>query len=730
MDSPGVTMVSDRVPRILRTSGWAVLILAVVTGIWLLSRWNYLVFHSAAEIFSIVTAVVIFLAAWSARRMATNGFLTVLGAGMPALAAILLLHLLVYKGMNVLVPPFVAGDSNPATQFWLSSRYVLAGTMLAAPFFLGRRAKFELAFVLITIPATLAILAIVWWRVFPTGYITGVGLTPFKIWSEYAVIATLAGAGALLLRRRDRTDRVVVSLTLWSIGSFIAAALFFTLYTDVAGVLNVLGHLAQLAGFLFLLAGIVRTVMSRPMALVFAELSASEARLGRANRALAMLSEARRSIADSDTEQELLTGSCKVVCETGGYRLVWVGEALHDDARTVRIAASCGEAVDYLRDLSITWDDSERGGGPTGTAIRTGKPFVCGDIAKDPRFAPWRDNAIAHGLYSSTALPIDVAGTRYGTINLYTAEAGRFGEEELALIGQLTTSIGTGIEALRVREARERSLVELNEKREQLEDVIDERTADLKAAIADLEEASRAKDQFLRSMSHELRTPLNSIIGFSTVMLQGLAGPLSEEQTAQLRMVNTSGHHLLALVSEILDLSRIEAGASDVVLSEFEVGEMVASVAGPVSVLARQSQLEFTTELPDHPITLVSDEAKIRQILLNLLGNAVKFTVKGSVRVSVDDSQPGEVSLVVSDTGFGIPPEELDRVMEEFHQVPRADGMKPEGTGLGLTIATRLADLIGGGITVSSVPGVGSVFTLTVPLRPAPDETAEAAPAG
>jgi signal transduction histidine kinase len=721
-----VAVAGDRAPSILRTAGWSVLVFAIVTAIWLLSRWNYLVFHTAAEIISIVTAVVIFLAAWSARRMATNGFLSVLGAGMPALAAILLLHLLAYKGMGVLVPPFVAGDSNPATQLWLASRYVLAGTMLAAPFFLGRRANFGLAFALVSIPALLAILAIVWWRVFPTAYVTGVGLTPFKVWSEYAVIAMLTGAGVLLLRRRGRTDRVVVSLTLWSIGAFIAAALFFTLYTDVSGVLNVLGHLAQLAGFLFLLAGIVRTVMSRPMALVFAELSASEARLGRANRALAMLSEARRSVADAETETELLTSVCKAVSDTGGYRLVWVGEALDDDARTVRIAASFGGAVDYLRDLDITWDDSERGAGPTGTATRTGEPFVCGDIANDPRFAPWRDSAIAHGLYSSTALPIDVAGDRYGTINLYAGEAGRFDDEELALVGQLTASIGTGLEGLRLRDARERNLVEANEKREQLEDVVDERTSDLKAAVADLEEASRAKDQFLRNMSHELRTPLNSIIGFSTVLLQGLAGPLSEEQTAQLRMVNASGHHLLELVSEILDLSRIEAGASQVDLSEFDVGELVASVAGPISVLARQNRLEFRTELSECPVTLVSDEAKIRQILLNLLGNAVKFTPKGSVCITVDDSHAGEVRLAVSDTGFGIPPEELGRVMEEFHQVARADGMKPEGTGLGLTIATRLADLIGGAITVSSVPSVGSVFTLAVPLRPTTDGPSDA----
>lgn len=708
---------ADRMPRSVRTAGWIALSAGMVAGAYFLSRWNYLLFHSAAEVVSVVAAAIILIFAMAARRTTTNGFLTVLGAGMAPMAAILILHAAAYKGMTVLVPPLAAGDVDPSVQLWLTSRYLLAATMVTAPFFLGRRASIWIGVLFSSAASSVLVLSILVWHVFPTAFVEGVGLTPFKIWSEYVVMAILALAGVLLLRWRDRTDPTVITLTLWAIGAFIAAELLFTLYTDVFGLLPVLGHITQIAGFVLLLLGIVRTVIARPMALVFNELSASEARLSRANRALAMLNEARRFIADADNELELLSGVCRAASETGGYRLVWVGEALHDDALTVRIVAKWGEATGYLQGLNVSWGDSETGRGPTGTAIRTGEPFVCADIATDPRFALWRDNAITHGLLSSAALPIDLAGEQYGTINLYAGEKGRFDHEEIALIGQLTASIGTGLEALRVRSARERSFVELREQREQLEDIVDERTADLKAAIADLEEASHAKDQFLRSMSHELRTPLNSIIGFSTVLLQGLAGPLSEEQATQLRMVNASGNHLLGLVSQILDLSRIEAGASEIRLSEFDVRGLVESVTGPMSVLAHQKRLKFHTDLPRHPVTLVSDEAKLRQVLLNLVGNAVKFATEGSIGVTVGDPHSGEIRFAVSDTGCGIPPEELSHVMDEFRQVERSgDGMKPEGTGLGLTIATRLAGLLGGSIAASSVLGKGSVFTLTVPL--------------
>lgn len=716
VNAPDAAVAEWGTPRVARVAAWSALTMAGIVGVWYLSRWNYLLFHVAAETFSIATAMIILIFALAARRMATNGFLAVLGAGMAPMAAILLLHAMAYKGMAVLVPPLAAGDANPTTQLWLASRYLLAATMVTAPFFLGRRVNIWIGIITASAVGALLVSAILWWRVFPIAFVAGAGLTPFKIWSEYGVIAALGLAAVLLIRWRDRTDHTVVTLTLCSIGAFITAELLFTLYTDVFGVLNVLAHLAQLTGFILLLLGIVRTVVSRPMALVFSELSASEARLARANRSLAMLSECRGAIANADSQQELLTGVCRVAVETGGYRLAWIGEAMHDSDSTVRVTAAWGDACGYLDGLQVTWSDDDTGRGPIGTAIRTGEPFVCRDVTTDPRFAPWREKALEYGLYSDAALPIDAGTRRYGTLTLYAGEIGRFDDEEIALILQLAASIGNGLEALRLRSDRERSFAELREQRERLEDVVGERTAELTAAIADLEQASNAKNRFLRNMSHELRTPLNSIIGFSQVMLQGLAGPLAEEQATQLRMVNASGRHLLHLVSQMLDLSGIEARASEVVLSEFEVGELVESVAGPMRVLARQNHLEFRTELPEAPIMIVSDEAKLRRILLSLVGNAVKFTKAGSVHVAVDDSHCGEVRFVVSDTGCGIPPEELGRVMEEFHQVEQPDGMRPEGAGLGLTIAARLAGMLGGRISATSVLDRGSVFTLVLPL--------------
>lgn len=707
-------MLRGRLGRLTTALLYAVLSLSVVTGAWLLGRWNYLLFHTAIELFVTTTAVAVALVAWATRKQATNGFLVVLGAGMGPLAAILVLHMLAYKGMGVLVPPLTAGDSNPATQLWVLSRCFLAATLLAAPFFVGRRASMGIAAAIAGLPSVLLALSIIVWRTFPTAFIPGTGLTRFKVWSEYAVIGVLCFAGMLLWQRRDQIDRLVFNMTLMAITAFVASELFFTLYVDVYGLLNVMGHLAQLIGFALVLVGIFRTAVSRPLAMVYAELGANDARLTRSNRVLSMLSECRHAIADAETEEALLAAVCRVAAEKGDYKLVWIGEAVADENRTVRITHACGAASPYATDLRVTWSDTDLGRGPVGAAIRNREPTVSRDIANDPNLAPWHGKALRFGLRSVASLPIDAGARRFGAIALYADEIDRFDQEEVALVVQLAASLGNGIEALHLRAERERMLLETEKQKADLEKVVTERTAELVKAVVDLENASQVKDQFMRNMSHELRTPLNSIIGFSGVMLRGLTGPLNDEQTTQLKMVESSGRHLLELVSEILDLARIEAQVANIDCAEVDVRLLVGSLVETTSVLAEERGLVLRAEIPGEPITIVSDEAKLRQIMLNLIGNAVKFTDEGSVVVSIDDSDPVFLRLSVTDTGCGIAESETPLIMEQFHQVSRTGGVKPEGAGLGLAIGSRLAGLLGGHIEVSSRLGVGSIFTAVV----------------
>jgi signal transduction histidine kinase len=248
-----------------------------------------------------------------------------------------------------------------------------------------------------------------------------------------------------------------------------------------------------------------------------------------------------------------------------------------------------------------------------------------------------------------------------------------------------------------------------------VEDTVRERTTELRRAYREVETASAAKDQFLANMSHELRTPLNSIIGFSDMLLAGLVGDIDAEQTRQVGMINNSGRHLLSLVNDVLDLSRIESGRVRVELEEFDLREAVDAVIEAVRPMAEEKGLSLELDLEGPDALITTDRRKASQILLNLVGNAIKFTDDGTVVLRVSSNHRNGVSFSVSDTGVGIPEGDLGHVFEEFHQLASADAARPEGTGLGLAISLRLARVLGGELAATSEVGVGSTFTFWLP---------------
>jgi len=231
----------------------------------------------------------------------------------------------------------------------------------------------------------------------------------------------------------------------------------------------------------------------------------------------------------------------------------------------------------------------------------------------------------------------------------------------------------------------------------------------------ELEIASQHKSEFLANMSHELRTPLNAIIGFSEVLLQGLFGEVNEKQREYLADVLGSGQHLLSLINDILDLSKIEAGRMDLELSTFRLRDALDSGLTIVRERAARRAIQLNAVVAPDVGALEADERKVKQILYNLLSNAVKFTPDGGridVNVRADN---GDVRVEVRDTGIGVAPEDQEQIFEEFRQVGRERSR--EGTGLGLTLTKRFVELHGGRIWVDSTPGKGSTFTFTLPLR-------------
>jgi PAS domain S-box-containing protein len=330
------------------------------------------------------------------------------------------------------------------------------------------------------------------------------------------------------------------------------------------------------------------------------------------------------------------------------------------------------------------------------TVARDGNSVLVPEVADETRAAATEDgehlaSLRAAGLKSAIAVPLIARERRFGAMSIGLSESThRYDATDLKLVEELARRIAVSLDNARLfAEAR------------------DARSA------ADL--ANRAKGEFLAAMSHELRTPLNAIGGYAELLELELSGPVTDLQREQLGRIRRSQAHLLGIINDLLNFSRIEAGHVEYRIRPVSVREVLESVAVMITPQAALRGVRFEADPCDASLSMSADAVKVQQILLNLLSNAIKFTKSGGLVRLHCRASGDRALLLVTDSGSGIPAEQLESIFEPFVQLGRSLSSQREGTGLGLTISRDLARAMGGDITVSSTPGVGSIFSLSLP---------------
>jgi len=364
---------------------------------------------------------------------------------------------------------------------------------------------------------------------------------------------------------------------------------------------------------------------------------------------------------------------------------------------TFEMRAHSGSVTEALRKL-----DFDPGEGLGGQVVATGTAMTVGDYLAEYPDSPFLEMVREVGLHSAVAVPLKVHDTVSGVLYVHSQEPHKFQVEDQRLLSALANQAVIAIENAKLYENVKRHAEELEAK-------VEERTREL-------QEASRHKSQFLASMSHELRTPMNAVLGYTELILDGEFGELNDDLRDAIERVQRSGRHLLGLINDVLDLSKIEAGRFILTLGEYSMKRVVQAVFTAVHPLASAKNLPLELVVPSDLPPGWGDERRITQVLLNLVGNAIKFTDSGAVTVRVA-VQDGTFMVSVVDTGPGIPEVDQQRIFDEFQQADSSHTRKKGGTGLGLSIAKRIVEMHDGHIGVNSTPGKGSTFWFTLPVR-------------
>jgi PAS domain S-box-containing protein len=618
-------------------------LLAALFGLYLTSFYGYLLFHGLAEGFSIVIACGIFMIVWNARRLLQNHYLLFIGIAYLFVGGIDFLHTLAYKGMGV----FEGYGADLPTQLWIAGRYMEALSLLIATFFIHRKFSPPSVFIAYGLSTGLLLASIFSWKIFPACFHEGIGLTPFKIYSEYVIcLILLAAIGPLIKNARD-FDRKVLILLIASIVTTIAQELAFTTYLSVYGPSNLIGHLLKIISFYLLYKAIVETSLVSPWNLLFRDLKLSEAKF--------------RSIFETNVVPI-------AYCNVGGQVL---------DAND-----------DYLKLVGYTRGELEAG-------------KVRWDVVTPPEWKHVDDTALERLGRDGACAPLEKEYLRRdGTRVPVLLGACR-------LPGDPHQVVAFGLD-LSARKEAEKAL---QKSRDELEQRVRERTAELERRNQELQ-------NFTFVASHDLQEPLRKLQTFGDFIATRCADSIGEQGRDYLRRMGETARRMEALLLSLLDYSRMTSKAEPFV--KVKLKEIVEAV---VSDLETQiTETNASVEIGDLP-EMEADAAQMASLFQNLIGNALKFRrEEDSPRVKIHcnplggkGSQTGEWEIHVEDNGIGFEEQYKDLIFKPFQ---RLHGRKEYGgVGMGLAICKKVVERHGGSITARSTPGHGSIFVLRLPKK-------------
>lgn len=611
--------------------GEAAIGIVSLIGLYIISRYSYPAFHTIAELFSIIIGFSLFMLIWNSRRIIDNNYLVFIGIAYLFVACFDLIHTLAYKKIDL----FIGYGTNLPTQLWIAARYLESLSLLAAPFFI--RGKLKSGWILAGYAAlTSLLLAAIFRDIFPDCYIDGIGLTRFKIISEYLISAILLCALVLLLGKQKEFDRNVLTLLVLSIIITIGSELAFTFYVDFYDIPNLIGHYLKIISFYLIYKAIIEIGLSRPYNLMFRNLQQREAALHESEAKYHSLFE---NMTEGFALHELIFDEQNIPCD---YIFLDVNPAF--------------EALTGLKRDRII-----------GRRMTETLP------GEDPKWIK------LYGEVTVTGEPVHFENYSPVLKRHYEVFAYRPAPARFAVIFMDVTD-------------RKQAEIELKKQ------------SDL------LKEANKELESFSYSVSHDLRAPLRAIEGYSHLIMKRQADKFDEETLRQFQLIGDNTRMMGRLIDDILAFSRL--GKQAVAMSEIDMESLITTVWEDFRIINHNRQMTLKMDrLPPG----MGDRALIRQVLVNVLANAVKFTKIREITVveAGGYAKDGHNVYYIRDNGIGFDMKYYDKLFNVFQRLHSTDDY--EGTGIGLAFIQRIIQRHGGRVWARGEVDRGATFYFTLP---------------